>query len=165
MELQNNLENPYILTPEILNAIDSIISRMPNAMFGGSICLNALDLIKRPIKDIDLIVPVDVSVALINDIIVYDSDSVSEECDKDANGWPIRRIAVKINNINTCIFKIHDPIFTFFNFFDRQIKLHNVADIIQVKKKYLNNRDIKPESLIKHTKDLNEIQNFFNNNF
>lgn len=165
MELQNNLENPYILTPEILKTIDLITSRMPNAIFGGSICLNALDLIKRPIKDIDLIVPVDTSVKLINDIVVYDSNSISEVCNEDANGCPIRRIAVKINNINVCIFKIYEPIFFLFNFFDKRIKLHNVGDIIQIKKKYINNPNIKPESLKKHTNDLNEIQNFFNNNF
>jgi len=49
-----NLENKEILSDEILNAISLIIKQTPNVVFGGSIALNAIELINRPISDIDL---------------------------------------------------------------------------------------------------------------
>ena len=49
-----NLENKEILSDEIFNAISLIIKQTPNAVFGGSIALNAVGLINRPISDIDL---------------------------------------------------------------------------------------------------------------
>src|SRR5690242_1416682 len=50
----NNLENENVLSSEILNAIDLVINNCPNAVFGGSIALNAVGLINRKVSDIDL---------------------------------------------------------------------------------------------------------------
>ena len=40
----NNLENKDILPDDILSAIDYILEKQPNAIFGGSIALNAVGL-------------------------------------------------------------------------------------------------------------------------
>ena len=52
--MTNNLESKEVLSAEILNAIDLIIKHTPNAVFGGSIALNAVGLINRKVSDIDL---------------------------------------------------------------------------------------------------------------
>ena len=54
--MKNNLEDKEILSPELLQVIDVILAKSPRIVFGGSIVLNALGFIERPIKDIDLFI-------------------------------------------------------------------------------------------------------------
>ena len=50
----NNLENKYILSEELIDAIDRILEKVPHVVVGGSIALNAVGLISRKINDIDI---------------------------------------------------------------------------------------------------------------
>ena len=53
----NNLDNSEILSDEIVNAIDLIITQIPDVIFGGSIALNAVGLLNRKVSDIDVFFP------------------------------------------------------------------------------------------------------------
>ena len=62
----NNLENKNILSEDIIEAIDIILLNTPSAVFGGSITLCAVGLLKRKINDIDLFFPIGESLNLNN---------------------------------------------------------------------------------------------------
>ena len=87
--MKNNLENPDILSKYILTAIDVILKNVPNAVFGGSIALNAVGLINRPVKDIALFIPIG---SVVPDSIVESSEGIiTSETSEDTNGVLIER--------------------------------------------------------------------------
>lgn len=50
-------QNTRNLSPDILNAIRYVYLKVPDALFCGSVALNALGLLNRSVKDIDVVVP------------------------------------------------------------------------------------------------------------
>jgi|694.fasta_scaffold00478_67 hypothetical protein len=142
----NNLEKEGNVSSEILGAIDLIIKHMPHAIFGGSIALNAINLIDRPVKDIDLFFIKGDSLDYCrgresgfwkmfteNGDTTVESDTVT-----DMNGEPIQRTSVKIKGVNTCCFKVsqeelqHSKV----KFLGREICIQNVNYVLQAKQCY-----------------------------
>ena len=153
-----NLENKEILSDEILKAISLVIGRTPNAVFGGSIALNAIGLINRPISDIDLFFGMNeilnkngyLSIASIGEIT---SDTVT-----NANGIEIQRTGAKIAGIKTCCFKVsNEELQCSKHKFTRNeteftICIQNVNYAIEAKKSYSSRNP-------KHKSDLETISN------
>ena len=153
-----NLENKEILSDEILNAILLIIEKTPNAVFGGSIALNAVGLINRPISDIDLFFGMNessseneyLSCETINEII---SDTVT-----NTNGVEVQRRGGKIAGVKICCFYVCDEQlqcskhkFTR-NGTEITICIQNVNYAIEAKKSYSSKNP-------KHKTDLEDISN------
>ena len=62
-KVENYLENKDILSDEILKVMKKLIDVSNNEIvFGGSIVLNALGLIKRPIHDVDIFIDKHISI-------------------------------------------------------------------------------------------------------
>jgi len=146
----NNLENPHLVSPEIREAIKFIVDNS-DAVFGGSIALNAVGLINRPVHDIDLFFSKTRSLANFLSktakIIGVTSDTVT-----DVNGEKIQRTGAKIGNVNICIFKVDDKELEHseMRFFGSFIKIQNVNYAIQAKIAYSNKNP-------KHFNDLTQI--------
>ena len=47
--MENYLENTEILSPELLQAIDELLAQSKEIVFGGSIALNAVGVIKSEV--------------------------------------------------------------------------------------------------------------------
>ena len=136
----NNLENKDILSDEILEAIDIIIKNTPNAVFGGSIALNAVGLLSRKIKDIDIFFPIGESLNL-NNFLNY-VDEIGSDTVTNVNGDEIQRTSAKIKNVKVCCFKVNEKEtqHSEFTFLGRTIKIQNVNYCIQAKLSYINSR-------------------------
>lgn len=148
----NNLENKYILSEELIVAIDRILEKVPHVVFGGSIALNAVGLISRKINDVDIFLPMNENFKQFLSIGVLDemtSDTVT-----DMNGKEIQRVGAKINDVKVCCFKVGDEELEHsnFTFFNRKIKIQNVNYAIIAKKTYSKKNK-------KHRDDLDEIYN------
>lgn len=148
----NNLENKYILSEELIDAIDKIIEKVPHVVFGGSIALNAVGLISRKINDIDLFLPMNENFKMFLSIGVLDemtSDTVT-----DMNGNPIQRVGAKIKDVKVCCFKVSDEELEHskFTFLNRKINIQNVNCAIIAKKTYSKKNK-------KHQDDLEQIYN------
>ena len=155
--MENYLENNEILSTDFLAVIDQLISNSKDIVFGGSIALNAVGVIKRPIKDIDLIILKGFglrSYGLMDHVQKTEFDEISETT-TDVNGILINRVSAKINNVNICIFQLEVLSYSEFSFLGRKIKIQNINDAILAKrcysKKDCNSRD-------KHSKDVKEIE-------
>ena len=154
--MKNNLENPDILSKYILTAIDVILKNVPNAVFGGSIALNAVGLINRPVKDIDLFIPIG---SVVPDSIVESSEGIiTSETSEDTNGVLIDRTGMLIAGQGVCLFKVpeeelaHSKI----NVLGRELNIQNVNYALRAKMSYADKTD-------KHKKDLKEINNILDN--
>ncbi len=158
----NNLENKEILSGDIITAMDFIMEKVPNAIFGGSIALNAVGLLNRKVSDIDIFVQervknhldrlIDESnnrfsgVALFSDTIVVD-------------GKHVERLGLNIKGIKVCCFKVPEDHMqhSIFEFSGRKIKLQNVNYAILAKKQYST------KGVAKHIDDLSDIEDMLNN--
>ena len=106
-----NLENKEILSDDILNAISLIIKQTPNVVFGGSIALNAIELINRPISDIDLFFGMNESLSQNGYLSVETIGEITSDTVTNTNGIEIQRTGAKIAGIkNIDIFGTIKPI-------------------------------------------------------
>ena len=148
----NNLENENVLSPEILNAIDLIIKDCPNAIFGGSIALNAVGLINRKVSDIDLFFEENESLTKNGFLSIQNDGQILSDTVTNTNGKEIQRTGAKIAGVKTCCFKVtseelqHSKV----NVFGRTICIQNVNYAVQAKIAYSSKND-------KHKRDLEEI--------
>ncbi len=88
----------------ILSAIDIIVKNTPDVVFGGSIALNVIGLIDRPVNDIDLFFPINTSLSK-NNFLTYVSD-IGSDTVTDVNGNTIQRTSARINDVKVCCFKV-----------------------------------------------------------
>ena len=100
----NNLENKYILSEELIDAIDRILEKVPHVVFGGSIALNAVGLISRKINDIDIFLPMNENFKEF--ISIGALDEMTSDTVTDMNGKEIQRVGAKINDVKVCCFKV-----------------------------------------------------------
>ena len=157
-----NLENAEILPDDILNAISLIISEIPNAVFGGSISLNAIGLINRKISDIDLFFDINESLSKNRFLSIENNGEITSDTVTNANGIEIQRTGAKIAGIKTCCFKVspeelqHSKHTFIRNEKSYTICIQNINYAIEAKKSYASKN-------IKHKTDLDSIDLFFSN--
>lgn len=148
----NNLECPNILSEDILVAMDKIIDRNPDVIFGGSIVLNAVGLISRKISDIDVFVTNKKPQFKTVDKVTgnFGSETV------DVGGEPIARFSGVVNDIKCCVFLVPDNMLEHseYSFSGRTIKLQNVNYAIEAKINYAYKNK-------KHQEDLIDIYKTF----
>lgn len=151
-----NLENKEILSDDILNAISLIIKQTPNVVFGGSIALNAIGLINRPISDIDLFFRINESLHKNGYLSVESICEITSDTITNVNGKEIHRTGAKIGGIKACCFGVSDEElqcskhrFTRDNI-EYEINIQNVNYVIEAKKSYSSRNE-------KHKIDLDEI--------
>ena len=155
----NNLENREILSEEILAAMDLIIMNVPDAIFGGSIALNAVGLITRRISDIDLFFNECDSLAKNGFLTCGMISEVMSDTVTNTNGKPIQRTGTKINNIRVCVFKVEELELqhSIFEFSGRRIKIQNINVAIQAKIAYSEKNQKHQNDLIKINDTINEL--------
>ncbi len=137
--MRNHLEEKEILSEEILYAIDQLLLLSKDIVFGGSIALNAVGVIDRPVHDIDLMTLSSSSLNFYNLLqLVCATKDVKEisETVTDVNGEQVIRVGAKIKDINICIFKLKKLNFSEFKFSGRTIKIQNINDAILAKRCY-----------------------------
>ena len=156
----NNLDNPEILSDEIVDAIELIITQIPDAIFGGSIALNAVGLLNRKVSDIDVFFRQGQSLTR-NGFMSIPSTEVLSDTVTDTNGNNIQRTGLKVKNIKVCAFKVSDAELqcSFTTFIRRnriwKINIQNVNYAIQAKIAYANKNP-------KHKADLLGIESILN---
>jgi hypothetical protein len=151
----NNLDNPEILSEEIISAIDLIITQVPDAVFGGSIALNGVGLLNRKISDIDVFFHFGQSLSK-NGFMQIPTTEILSDTITDVNGNSIQRTGLKINGVKVCAFKVSSEelncstiTFTRDNI-ARKINIQNVNYAIQAKMAYSSKTQ-------KHKDDLNSM--------
>lgn len=163
----NNLEKPEILSDEIVQAMILIIEKCPEAVFGGSIALNAVGLLNRQIGDIDLFFTDKHSFAMNNSgFLSLPTTEVLSDTVTDTNGNLVQRTGLKVNGIKTCAFKVNPEelqhnVMTFYRqTLDKMItfNVQNVNYAIQAKIAYLYKKE-------KHQIDLDAINKIFEDTF
>jgi len=156
----NFLEDPAVVSPLLLNAIDYLLLKNKDLVFGGSLAVNAVGIIKRPIKDLDIIIPNrEIATDLFNEILKVhpDTDELYEDL-TDVNGEPVVRVGGKIHEVPVCFFVNKSISFSTFGFLGRKININNVNDIILAKLSYMQ----KPgKSFEKHQGDVYAYEYFF----
>lgn len=158
--MANNLENKEVLSDEILNAIDLIIKHTPNAVFGGSIALNAVGLINRKVSDIDLFFHWD-EILTKNGFLSFKNDGqILSDTGTNINGMEIQKTGAKIAGVKTCCFKVSDEGMQHskIEFLGRKICIQNVNYAIMAKMTYAGKND-------KHKEDLKQINMNLDNYF
>jgi hypothetical protein len=159
----NNLENPEILTDEIISAIDLIIAQIPDAIFGGSIALNGVGLLNRKISDIDVFFSFNQSLSK-NGFTQIPTTEILSDTVTDTNGLPVQRTGLKVNGVKVCAFKvgIEELQCSVIRFTrddkTRQINIQNVNYAIQAKIAYTSKNP-------KHKEDLQTIDKILNKLF
>lgn len=162
--MANNLENEEVLSEEILNAIDLIIKHTPNAVFGGSIALNAVGLISRKVSDIDLFFPLNESLAKNGFLSIENDGQILSDTVTNVNGVEIQRTGAKIAGVKTCCFKVSDEELQcskhkfIRNETERTICIQNVNYAIMAKMTYADKNN-------KHKEDLKQINTTLDNYF
>jgi hypothetical protein len=169
LNFKNNLENPEILSKELFEVIELIITNCPNVVFGGSIALNAVGLLNRKISDIDLFFHYNES--LTNNSLLFieniEDGEILSDTVTDVNGKEIQRTGIRIKGIKICAFKVdneelqHSEI----ELFGKKIKIQNVNYAIQAKIAYSkknNNKNNEYKKNNKHEVDLNSIDYILN---
>lgn len=161
---KNNLEKEEILSPSLVSTIDVIISKYPTVVFGGSVVLNALGIIERPIKDLDLFVKCG-DYHIVADIFsrIVNVTRIPSETVTDVNGVEIERFGWNINGSDVCLFLIpeikKESLYSApFEFLGRTIQLQNVNEAILAKKSYAK---MDKPSCEKHREDVKKIDSFF----
>lgn len=153
-----NLENKEILSDEIFKAITLIIKETPNVVFGGSIALNAIGLINRPISDIDLFFGMNESLYKNGYLSVGRIGEITSDTVTNTNGIEIQRTGAKIAGVKTCCFKVSDEELQYSkhkftrNGKEYTIRIQNVNYAIEAKKSYSSKTP-------KHKTDLEAISN------
>lgn len=149
----NILENQKIVSAEIVEAILTIVENCPTAVFGGSIALNAVGLLERPVSDVDIFIDENTSLARNGMLGTHiDDDSLFSDTVTNTNGKPIQRTGIKIKGVKCCVFKVeqkeleHSEI----QFYGKILKIQNVNYAIQAKIAY-------SERNPKHKDDLSYI--------
>ncbi len=148
----NNLTNKTILSDEFWVVIDKILKATPDVVFGGSLALNAIGLINREIKDLDLFFPITTFNAGFMDILNHVDTGVGSDTVTDINGIEIERTALKINNVKACCFKVPKEQLehSIFVVNGRNLRIQNVNHAISAKICYSKHNP-------KHTTDLENI--------
>jgi hypothetical protein len=167
MNTENHLELSEVLSPVVLNAIDYLLLKNKNFIFGGSLALNAVGIIKRPIKDLDIIIEEgDIDEYDIRGIVKKNpSKDIFYETTAEISGKTIKRYPASIHEVKVCFFVDENPSYSIFKFKDRKIRINNVNDIIIAKRAYLENPGVRPESFLKHMMDINTYQAFIKSYF
>ncbi len=152
--MTNNLENKEVLSDQILNAIDLIIKHTPNAVFGGSIALNAVGLINRKVSDIDLFFHLNESLTKNGFLSIENDGQILSDTVTNVNGVEIQRTGAKIAGVKACCFKVSDEEMQHskIEFLGRKICVQNVNYAIMAKMTYADKND-------KHKEDLKQIIN------
>jgi hypothetical protein len=159
----NNLENPEILSDEILKVIDELLYKCPDVVFGGSIALNAVGLLNRKISDIDLFFRIDTNFAR-NNFLTLTVSKITSETVTNVHGKEIQRTGLIVNDVHICAFKVDDEELqhSFFKFVRNDktynIKIQNVNYAIQAKIAYKWKTD-------KHKMDMDNIDKTLNDSF
>ena len=150
--MKNNLENPDILSADVLAAIELIVKHIPHAVFGGSIALNAVGLINRPVGDIDLFFRYEESLQKNGFLTLGDDGQILSDTVTDVNGVQIQRTGAKIAGVKTCCFKVsneelqHSKV----TVFGKTLNIQNVNYAIAAKRTYADKNG-------KHKVDLEQI--------
>jgi hypothetical protein len=158
----NNLDNSEILSDEIVNAIDLIITQIPDVIFGGSIALNAVGLLNRKVSDIDVFFPYSQSLSK-NGFTQIPTTEILSDTVTDTNGNPIQRTGLKVNGIKVCAFKVGDNELQYSTvLFTRngkilKINIQNVNYAIQAKIAYTSKNPKHKEDLKTIDKILDEL--------
>jgi hypothetical protein len=160
----NNLENKEILPDNILSVMLRIVFVYPDCLFGGSIALNGIGLISRPISDIDIFIVNSKSIPTSLISLGQESDgNVGSDTVTDINGVEIQRTAMKINDVKVCVFKVpeHELSFSLVKFtrdgITYKFKIQHVNHAINAKRAYL-----KTSQNPKHEIDLKSIEDELN---
>ena len=150
--MKNNLESKEVLSDEIINAIDIIIKHTPHAVFGGSIALNAVGVIKRKVSDIDLFFNIGESLSKNGFLSIQKNGQILSDTVTNTNGIEIQRTGAIIDGVKTCCFKVsHEEMqHSKIKFFGREICVQNINYAIIAKMAYAEKNE-------KHKKDLEEI--------
>ena len=157
MKKTKNLENREILSDDILNAISIIVKNTPNAVFGGSIALNAVGLLNRPISDIDLFFELNESLSQNGYLKIEDMTEIASDTVTDTNGNDIQRTGAKIDGVKTCCFKVPVEMLScskyrfFRNGIEYCINIQNINYAIEAKRYYSDKSS-------KHRVDLYNIE-------
>ena len=155
----NPLENKEILSDEIFSCIKIILENCPNAVFGGSICLNAFGLINRKINDIDIFIAKNqsyvasgiLSKSMISNVLF--GNNLFSDTITDVNGKNIPRTGISFTNeIKCCVFKVDDEELMFHKYilYGKEIKLQYPKYAVMAKLAYSNKTE-------KHKEDLKQI--------
>ena len=160
--VMKNLEDKNILSEEILYAVSLILKQSPNAVFGGSIALNAIGLINRPISDIDLFFGLNESLSSNGYLSIESIGEITSDTVTNTNGIEIQRTGAKIAGVKTCCFKVSEEElqstkhrFTR-NGIEYTICIQNVNYAIEAKRSYASRNT-------KHQNDLNSIAEVLEN--
>jgi hypothetical protein len=163
----NNLENPEIIADDILDAIELIQSKCPEAVYGGSIALNAVGLLNRKVGDIDIFFTENHMFSLRGEgFLSLPSTEILSDTVTDTNGKLVQRTGLKVNGIKVCVFKVNPEELqhSLIKFYRStkgkmyEIKIQNVNYAIAAKIAYHYKKE-------KHDIDLTEINNIFNDTF
>ena len=141
------------MTPELFSSIDLILKHCPTAVFGGSIALNSVGLIDRPIGDIDLFFHLNESLNH-NGFLSVPNDGILSETVTDENGKEIQRTSSKVGTINVCVFKVDSSYLqhSIHEIEGRKIKVQNVNYAINAKRTYA------AKNINKHIADIKSIE-------
>jgi len=137
---KNPLENPEYITTELKDIVLRLIKATGNnIVFGGSFALCAVGLLKRKVKDLDIIIPKNMSIENLNlqDFTSEDYNGCSSDVALDSNGDEITKIVLKIDETNIDIFKVGKFTYSIVNFFGTDIKIQNVNEVILIKQMYV----------------------------
>jgi hypothetical protein len=154
----NQLEDKDILSDEQLTIIDKLLFSCPHIVFGGSIALNAVGLIKRKINDIDVFLTNKEAISKSSEILKFihhecelNTNDVSESS-TDVNGNLIRRTGFKYNNVKICVFQVDELELqhSIITVHGRKLRIQNVNHAINAKRAYADKTN-------KHKDDLTEI--------
>ena len=161
----NNLYNPEILSDDIVTAIGLIIEKCPEAVFGGSIALNAVGLLNRKISDIDVFFDERNNFSLRGSgFLSIPTTEVLSDTVTDTNGKEIQRTGLKVNDIKVCAFKVgveelqHSLMSFIRNDKFYELKIQNVNYAIQAKIAYKYKTE-------KHKVDMSNIEEIFKDAF
>lgn len=142
------MNSQYHITPQFLTAIDEITKQLPDAIFGGSLALNMVGLINRPIDDLDIFIDKDKFVDTI-ELVRQSEDSASAQV-LDDNGKIIERRAIEIAGVKVCLFLVDSSYMqhAVMTIGERDLKIQNVNFAIKAKIQYGS------RALRKHQEDL-----------
>ncbi len=157
----NNLEKN--ISPEIKETIKLILKKMPTAVFGGSIALNAVGLIDRKVGDIDLFMLEGKSLNKrgFSDLASeFSFSGFHSDFITNVNGYDVQRVGLKHGTTQICLFKVRKEELqhSFINFEGMEMRIQNVNYAIYAKATYF-------DATGKHSIDIQMIENTLNKLF
>lgn len=139
----------------------ALSEKFPEIYFGGSVALNILGFLNRPINDIDIYVPSEQSEGIVKHMNKKKFGIFKHLWEKPKN----EHLKINFRNyFNFCIFLTEYTNRYRYNLNGKDIYLSNIEDIISAKRHYLNNSigfsgEIKDkDGYNKHETDLREIE-------